>query len=279
MSAEVEVVDLCDSDDDAPAAPPADTRHGGGGAQLPSDDEVVFVDVSALAPELLARWEAESQQRLLRRLQKRAAAAGARAQAGSQPAVGGFNAPPAAWRDDPLGGGGAPQDLAHGQGPWNAVADDWRRKNAAGVPPDAPKAKRTPKPGASRGTPLWRAGGHAWGEPDVRHPGGGEGGESVAGSAAHGTQPSEQDTCDALRSRLVSQLQRMCAGCVSLGSILMALGSPPEGWPWSTETQLRAAYRAAALKYHPDRSQGEPLADRMWKEEVFKLIARAKAGL
>ena len=111
-----------------------------------------------------------------------------------------------------------------------------------------------------------------------QHPGGSR--DNVAGHSSHAAQPSEQDACDALRSRLVAQLQRQCAGCGgSFGAILAALGAPPEGWPWSTDAQLRAAYRAAALKYHPDRSQGEPMADRVWKEEVFKLLARAKAEL
>jgi hypothetical protein len=110
-----------------------------------------------------------------------------------------------------------------------------------------------------------------------QHSGGGGGRDNVAGHASHTAEPSEQDACDALRSRLVAQLQRLCAGCASFGAILAALGAPPQGWPWSTDTQLRAAFRAAALKYHPDRSQGEPMADRVWKEEVFKLLARAKA--
>lgn len=293
----VDVVDLCGSEDSE--ASPATSRLQGKGAsecaptRCDDSDDVIIVEASDYTPEQLARWDAESRQRQARRHQRRVnAAQDVRA---SDTTVPGLTGP-----SSNTGLGVQALDAA-----WGSVAADWRRKNTAAVL-EEPTAARTrdrsaaaPMQGSSPfdGGPGM-SGGIAGQKSAVDGPGARRNHTAEAAmqseracgadrdatarlaawaeAATGSTHVSEQDARDKMRSWFVSELRHRCRGCFTLGEVLHALGCTPDGWPLSTESQLRAAYRAAALKYHPDRSQGEPLASRVRNEEIFKLLSTVK---
>ncbi len=82
---------------------------------------------------------------------------------------------------------------------------------------------------------------------------------------------------DTLRARMAAELARRTSHCYTLGSLLQALGVTPSGWPFPTQAAVASAYRAAALRFHPDRaSAGLSPQQQLYHEEIFKLIARTK---
>ncbi len=89
---------------------------------------------------------------------------------------------------------------------------------------------------------------------------------------------------DALRTAVRAQLSRATTHCATLGALLATLGVPPAGWPLPAPAAVAAAYRSAALRFHPDRVRqqsgaggaSDPAAGALYAEEVFKLIAKTK---
>jgi hypothetical protein len=81
---------------------------------------------------------------------------------------------------------------------------------------------------------------------------------------------------DSLRAAVVARLQLHTQHCLSLGALLQALGVPPAGWPFPTQSAVASAFRTAALRFHPDRAQNLAPQQQLYHEEAFKLIARTK---
>jgi len=272
----VEVVDLCGTSDD-------EEGDGGANAHAPlqaddEDDEVMILEASDYAPEVLSRWDSESRQRRQRRQQRRAAAANTRAYPHTSPAWSQFSEAAECHSGEQYAAGRAAQ--AHGDPHWDSVAADWRRKNMTAVPEEHESAGKRVRSPAAQSWPSWQngaMGGHPHGAGMATQDTRGAG--ACAAGDPHADKPADAyaKEQDELRSRLSAELQHRCRGCVSLGSVLHVLGFTPDGWPLSTETQLRAAYRAAALKFHPDRSkEGDPAESRIWNEEAFKHLAAVK---
>lgn len=59
----------------------------------------------------------------------------------------------------------------------------------------------------------------------------------------------------------------------SLAETLELFGVSVEGGAHANAKQLRKAYRVALLKFHPDRQQGKTQRERVYAEEVFKIIS------
>jgi hypothetical protein len=82
---------------------------------------------------------------------------------------------------------------------------------------------------------------------------------------------------DRLRTLARTSLQLLTQHCTTLGALLAALDVPPAGWPLSGPREVAAAYRSAALRFHPDRGRATRTpAEAVFAEEAFKLIAKMK---
>ena len=78
------------------------------------------------------------------------------------------------------------------------------------------------------------------------------------------------------RTRARASLHLLTHHCTSLGSLLVALQVTPAGWPLSGRREITAAYRLAALRFHPDRGRSRNAEEAAFAEEAFKLIAKMK---
>jgi murein DD-endopeptidase MepM/ murein hydrolase activator NlpD len=78
------------------------------------------------------------------------------------------------------------------------------------------------------------------------------------------------------RARARASLHLRTQHCMSLGSLLVALQVTPAGWPLSGPREITAAYRLAALRFHPDRGRSRNAEEAAFAEEAFKLIAKMK---
>ena len=81
------------------------------------------------------------------------------------------------------------------------------------------------------------------------------------------------------RARARASLHLLTHHCTSLGSLLVALQVTPAGWPLSGPREITAAYRLAALRFHPDRGRTRNAEEAAFAEEAFKLIAKMKSEL
>jgi murein DD-endopeptidase MepM/ murein hydrolase activator NlpD len=78
------------------------------------------------------------------------------------------------------------------------------------------------------------------------------------------------------RARARASLHLRTQHCTSLGSLLVALQVIPAGWPLSGPREITAAYRLAALRFHPDRGRTRNAEEAAFAEEAFKLLAKMR---
>ena len=94
--------------------------------------------------------------------------------------------------------------------------------------------------------------------------------ELRSGGAGAGPSGGPQEL---LRLSVVRDLQQRTRHCRTLSDLLRAFNEAPRS---ADMAGVSAAYKRAALRFHPDRIRGLPEAQAMMYEEAFKLISRAK---
>ncbi|XP_068668884.1 uncharacterized protein [Aristolochia californica] len=82
-----------------------------------------------------------------------------------------------------------------------------------------------------------------------------------------------------LRVEVRKQLEILELKYRDMASLLRALGIHVEGGLYPTSHEIRAAYKQALLRYHPDRSSKASIRQQVEAEETFKLISRLKEKL
>jgi transglutaminase-like putative cysteine protease len=88
----------------------------------------------------------------------------------------------------------------------------------------------------------------------------------------HAKSHEAQATAEALRVEFRAEwLEKIKAS--SLSETLEQFGVSVEGGVHANAKQLRKAYRVALLKFHPDRQRGKTQRERVYAEEVFKIIS------
>ncbi|XP_050221853.1 uncharacterized protein LOC126672015 [Mercurialis annua] len=81
---------------------------------------------------------------------------------------------------------------------------------------------------------------------------------------------------DQLRSEIRRDLDLLEANCRDMVSLLRGLGIDIGGRLHSSSPEVRAAYKQALLRFHPDRASRCNIRQQIEAEEKFKLISRAK---
>ncbi|KAJ8774521.1 hypothetical protein K2173_016967 [Erythroxylum novogranatense] len=79
-----------------------------------------------------------------------------------------------------------------------------------------------------------------------------------------------------VRTEVRKELHRLEMTCVDMASLLRCLGIHVSGGFQPTPDEVRAAYKQALLKFHPDRASRTDLRQQVEAEEKFKLISRMK---
>lgn len=79
-----------------------------------------------------------------------------------------------------------------------------------------------------------------------------------------------------IRAEVRKELKLLEITCQDMASLLRALGIQVDGGFHSPPHEVRAAYKRALLKFHPDRASGSDLRQLVEAEEKFKLISRMK---
>ncbi|KAF7124989.1 hypothetical protein RHSIM_Rhsim12G0071400 [Rhododendron simsii] len=79
-----------------------------------------------------------------------------------------------------------------------------------------------------------------------------------------------------IRSEVRKELKLLEITCRDMASLLRGLGIQVGGGFHSPPQEVRAAYKLALLRFHPDRASGSDLRQLVEAEEKFKLISRMK---
>jgi len=80
-----------------------------------------------------------------------------------------------------------------------------------------------------------------------------------------------------LRAGVRRELENLEVTSRDMASLLRGLGIDVEGGRNTVSSQVRAAYKQALLKFHPDRaSRSSSIGEQIEAEEKFKLVSRAK---
>ncbi|XP_044489345.1 uncharacterized protein LOC123213811 isoform X2 [Mangifera indica] len=79
-----------------------------------------------------------------------------------------------------------------------------------------------------------------------------------------------------LRVEVRKELHKLETTCIDMASLLQALGINVGGSFHPLSHEVRAAYKRALLKFHPDRASKTDIRQQVEAEEKFKLISRMK---
>ncbi|KAI3498011.1 hypothetical protein L1887_33699 [Cichorium endivia] len=78
------------------------------------------------------------------------------------------------------------------------------------------------------------------------------------------------------RTKVQHDLKNLEMTCHDMASLLRGLGILVDNGPYASSYQIRAAYKRALLKFHPDRASGSDMHQQVEAEEKFKLISRMR---
>ncbi|KAI3711086.1 hypothetical protein L2E82_40913 [Cichorium intybus] len=81
------------------------------------------------------------------------------------------------------------------------------------------------------------------------------------------------------RTKVQHDLKNLEMTCHDMASLLRGLGILVDNGPYASSHQIRAAYKRALLKFHPDRASGSDMHQQVEAEEKFKLISRMRLQL
>lgn len=78
------------------------------------------------------------------------------------------------------------------------------------------------------------------------------------------------------RTKVQRDLKKLEMTCYDMASLLRALGILVDDGSYVSSNQIRAAYKRALLRFHPDRASGSDMHQQVEAEEKFKLISRMR---
>ncbi|KAI3764082.1 hypothetical protein L2E82_14082 [Cichorium intybus] len=78
------------------------------------------------------------------------------------------------------------------------------------------------------------------------------------------------------RTKVQYDLKNLEMTCHDMASLLRGLGILVDDGSYASSHQIRAAYKRALLKFHPDRASGSDMHQQVEAEEKFKLISRMR---
>lgn len=81
------------------------------------------------------------------------------------------------------------------------------------------------------------------------------------------------------RGEVIQGLKKLETTCVDMASLLRGLGIEVGEGPIPLSHEVRAAYKRALLRFHPDRASNGDMRQQVEAEEKFKLLFRMKAKL
>lgn len=79
-----------------------------------------------------------------------------------------------------------------------------------------------------------------------------------------------------LRVEIRKELNKLEIMCIDMASLLRGLGIQVGGGSYPLSHEVKAAYKRALLKFHPDRASKTDIRQQVEAEEKFKLISRMK---
>ncbi|KAI3498012.1 hypothetical protein L1887_33701 [Cichorium endivia] len=78
------------------------------------------------------------------------------------------------------------------------------------------------------------------------------------------------------RTKVQHDLKNLEMTCHDMASLLLGLGILVDNGSYVSSHQIRAAYKRALLRFHPDRASGSDMHQQVEDEEKFKLISRMR---
>nr|GEZ40763.1 DnaJ domain-containing protein [Tanacetum cinerariifolium] len=81
------------------------------------------------------------------------------------------------------------------------------------------------------------------------------------------------------RGEVIEGLKKLEITCIDMASLLRGLGIEVGEGPVPLSHEVRAAYKRALLKFHPDRASNGDMLQQVEAEEKFKLLFRMKGKL